>query len=424
MVLGSVAACSAAGGQDDDHGGGGGGAGGQGAAAGTGGGLVELDGGGRDAAPPPAVAHLKGKVVAPQGTIPIAGALVYLSSGAPESIPDKNYCQTCVRLPEGTPFTFSNPDGSFDLGVPDTGRFTLVVQKGQFRRYRGVDVVLGDQPVPQELTTLPRKTDAALGDTIPKLAVVQGQWDAIEVALAKFGLAQLQPAPFGLGVTVKPGTASFAIINDKQAFLSNPARLVQHNVVFLPCSGSDGTTCNDFVPGNGAVKAAVQNYVAAGGKLYVTDYSYEFVRQPFPGYVDWVGQSSALGSACQGGQYDARANVLDPGLKSWLSAQGVGDFDVKASWTIIDKVNPVATTDLEGNPTTVTPKVWVEGQVPSFGAKPTTISFERSCGRVLFSTYHTEAGQTTATAPMLPQELALLYVILEIGVCIEPPRPQ
>ncbi len=34
------------------------------------------------------------------------------------------------------------------------------------------------------------------------------------------------------------------------------------------------------------------------------------------------------------------------------------------------------------------------------------------------------SGLSLGTAPMLPQELALLYVILEIGVCIEPPRPQ
>ena len=51
--------------------------------------------------------------------------------------------------------------------------------------------------------------------------------------------------------------------------------------------------------------------------------------------------------------------------------------------------------------------------------RPTTVSFENQCGRVLFSTYHTEnstfgTGSSTLTA----QEKALLYVLLEVGVCV------
>ncbi len=422
-LVACAAACSASGGTSHS---GTGGAGGSGAAsgdasAGSGGGIA-LDAG--SDAQLPAVAHLLGKVFSPQGVLPISGALVYLASGAPASIPDHVYCDECVALPTGTPYTFSNPDGSFDLGVPSIGSRTLVVQKGQFRRFRSIDVVAGNQNVPADMTTMPRKTDPAAGDTIPKMAVVQGQWDAIEVSLAKFGLAQLQPGPFNLGVVVKPGTASFDIVTDKWAFLKDYSRLSQYNIVFIPCSGSDGTTCNDFTSGDATIQKNLQDFVAAGGKLYVTDYSYDFVDQPFPGYVDWVGQTGSIGSACQGDAYDAPATVPDQGLKDWLAAIGVTSFDVKQSWTIVDSVNPVNTTDVDGNPVTVTPKVWVEGTVPGYGQKPTTLSFVRSCGRVLFSTYHTEAGNASVSSPYLPQEAALMYILLEVGVCIEPPVPK
>jgi hypothetical protein len=128
---------------------------------------------GRRIEAPPAVAQLK-QVYAPQGSLPISGALVYLGGGSP--IPEGVYCDRCVELPAGTPYTFSQPDGSFDLPAYFTGPQSLVVQKGQFRRMRSVDVVAGDQSVDKALTTMPRRTDTAAGDNVPKMAVVQGQW--------------------------------------------------------------------------------------------------------------------------------------------------------------------------------------------------------------------------------------------------------
>ncbi len=389
--------------------------------AGTGG-SIGLDGSVGDGSKPPAVAQLKGKVVAPQGTMPISGALVYL--GPADPIPDGVYCDRCVELPSGVPFTFTNPDGSFDLGAYTTGKQDLVVQKGQFRRIRSFDVVAGDQNVPIELTTLPKKTDAAEGDNIPKMAVVQGAWDALEITLAKLGLAELEPG-FILGSQVKAGTANFTMINDRNSFLSNSAELAKYHIVFIPChNNSGGTTCDDTTSADPTIQKNLQDFVAAGGKLYVTDYSYDYLVQPFPDYVNWVDQSGQIGSACQSNPYDAPATVKDPSMKAWLAALGVTSFEVKDSWTIIDKVSPVQTTDLDGNPVTVTPKIWVEGAVPNVGTKPTTVSFVRSCGRVLFSTYHTESGNEPPSAPLLPQEAALLYVLLEVGVCVTPTVPR
>jgi D-sedoheptulose 7-phosphate isomerase len=65
------------------------------------------------------------------------------------------------------------------------------------------------------------------------------------------------------------------------------------------------------------------------------------------------------------------------------------------------------------NPAQVTPKVWVEAE----GA-PATASFHHGCGRVLYTTYHTQPT-SEANAPLEPQALALLYLVLEVGVCID-----
>src|SRR5262245_25600916 len=62
-------------------------------------------------------AHLTGQVVAPEGTIPVSGVLVYVTSTAPTPVPDQVYCDQCVDLPFGTPFTYTDATGHFDLEV-------------------------------------------------------------------------------------------------------------------------------------------------------------------------------------------------------------------------------------------------------------------------------------------------------------------
>ena len=370
---------------------------------------------------PAAVAHLKGQVFAPEGTIPISGALVYLTSTMPEPIPNGVYCDRCVKIAKGVSYTYSGPGGEFDLSAYAVGSYQLVVQKGAFRRVRPFQVVAGSSVVPRELSTLPGKSDKSHGDDIPKMAVMVGAWDAIENSLAKLGLGNVN----GKG-QLDRSSASFDLFEnafppnpkakDPQKLLNDPAILSQYQIVFLPCSGSDGVTCNDNQPGAPGVQKNLQDFVAAGGKLYATDYSYEYVRQPWPAYVDWQDEQSSLGSACQATAYDAPATIEDKGLGDWLGAIGISKVVLKQNWTTVEKVSSVATTDLDGKPVNVTPKVWVTGETPS-GPRPSTLSFERGCGRVLYSTYHTEG---TGGAQLLPQEKALLYVLLEVSVCVGP----
>ncbi len=50
------------------------------------------------------------------------------------------------------------------------------------------------------------------------------------------------------------------------------------------------------------------------------------------------------------------------------------------------------------------------------------MSFDQQCGRVLYSTYHAEGDVDSA---LLAQEKALLFILLEVGVCIgEQPPPR
>jgi len=387
-----------------------------------------IDGTMGDIATPPAKSHLTGKVVAPEGTIPISGALVYVSASPPKAIPETTFCDRCVKLTAETPWTTTKADGTFDLPTWYTGALNLIVQKGQFRRVRPITVPEeGVLDVPLELTTLPGRMDKANGDDIPKMAIVPGSWDRIDVSLAKLGLAKITGSKPLFGPTIDYATAGFDYYeptkpldpNDPKQptqLLKKPEILGQYHIVFIPCDGDTGAEqwCTSTLATDGTVKDNLTKFVVDGGKMYVTDFSYEYVRQLFPEYVEWVGQTSTIGSACEHGAYDAPAQVQDQGLQDWLTAQNITDWSVEANWTSIQKVNTVDTTDMDGNPTKVTPKVWVIGKGPN------TLSFERSCGRVLYSTYHTEADKGSTTE-LLTQEKALLYILLEVAVCVAPP---
>jgi hypothetical protein len=374
----------------------------------------------------PVVATLTGVVKAPEGTIPISGALVYLVGSPPDPIPTGVYCDECVKLESGTPFTLSKPDGSFSLGVTNLGSQFLVVQKGQFRRIRQINVTAGAVSVPVASTTMPKKTDDAAGDTIPHMALVNGAWDAIDMSLAGMGLGTVtNSGPLGTKQVDKK-TAPYDYYYGAPAFspgskgdytkiLNDYSVLSQYHIVFLPCSWSDQTTCNVSQPSaTPAVQANLQRFVKAGGKLYATDYSYEFVRQVFPGYVKWKEQTSTVGSACLKGAWDGAASSPDKGLTEWLAAQSITSFTVQQNWTALDSVAPQMTTDAKGAPLLETPKIWVNAAAGGYGTIPTTVSFQQACGRVLYSTYHTEGS----SAGLLPQERALLYILLEVGVCI------
>ena len=344
------------------------GASGSGNGSGGSGGGFSLTGG--NGGTPTAVAHLQGKVVAPEGTIPISGALIYLVPAIPEAIPGGVYCDRCVELDASTPYTESAADGSFSVPAYHTGSQYLVVQKGQFRRVRQVEIIEGDQAVPSEFSTLPSKTDKAAGDDVPKMAILVGAWDDISSSLQKLGLDASAYDRFEYSF---PPNSNDPLSPDKLLF--DEAVMNGYHIVFTPCDSTDGTTCGYMPSGDSAVQQNLQQYVAKGGKLYVTDYSYDYIRQTWPEYIDWENQDSQFGSACLTGSYDAPAQVEDEGMKDWLAAQGITNFTLEENWTMIASLNTVATTDADGKAVDITPKNWVSGQTGS-GVRPATVSFE------------------------------------------------
>jgi len=365
------------------------------------------DAGDPSKARPPQIGTLTGKVVMPEGTIPLSDALIYLTDKVPAPIPTGAYCDKCVGL-DSYAFTYSKPDGTFALPSYQEGEQFIVVQKGQFRRARKITVAKGEHLVDQEMTRLPKKTDAANGDTTPRMLIWPGQWDHVERSLKKIGVEDFE--------LFQPGF-------DINAYSNKLKELPNYHIVFLPCSGTvreSGQSPACEVNVDPKVKAATQDFVAKGGKLYVSDWSYEYVRQGWPGAVKWVGETNQIGSGCQPGGGDLPAHFDDQSLSDWMSAIGEGNAMLKAAWSAIDKVSPIQSIDENGATFTQTPKVWASVKQGN-GTKPATVSFQDRCGRVLYSTYHAEGSDSAfGGSDFLAQEKALMHILLEVGVCVGP----
>ena len=358
-------------------------------------------------APAEAVGHLRGTVMAPNGTLPIAGAVLYLTTKAPEPEPEKVYCDACVHLDAATPFALSDEKGEFVLAPNAVGPQYLVVQKGGFRRVREIQVAKGEATLDTVLTSLPPRTDLAAGDEVPRMTVVHGQYDEIEASLHKLGIHD----------SAIEVVQSALIGQAASSFLTDKARVDAKHIVFLPCGDFTQPAPNTDLSADPAIQDNLRSFVDAGGRLYVTDWHYDFVAKTFPGFIDWAGGGSAPCSGCERVAYDAPATVNDPALAAWMTAQNLPGFTLQKNYTTIASVNSVATTDAAGMTKTVTPHVWVSGAKSAGKKAPATVSFEHGCGRVLFSTYHTEPFSNDLT----PQERALLGILLEASVCNDSP---
>lgn len=407
---------------------------------------IKLDvGGGQDGN----TVRLTGRVVAPNGEIPIAGALVYVTGQPPAGIPDGVYCDECQVLGPNDAYAVTAPNGTFEIlagaGLSG-GSLSLVVKKGQFMRIEPFEITVesGEQAVSEAQTRLPSVYDPAVGHYIPRIALGYASFaDRLEDVLAKFGLGQLQIV--GAGEKLVPGTEPFDIFENGGGnggfntpgtiadLVSDPDWLDDYHIVFLPCSGNTHAGVLDMTRIQN-----IRDWVAAGGRWYASDYSNEWLEHVFPDYQTLVGEPDNA----DGGSYSSTATILDDGLLAWLDA-------LPADYKDINPVNPglgyptlntLPTVETVGNYSTVASvaqifvpdgmggqvdvghKVWLEGPGGGVvGDHPLTIAGTFGCGRLQFTSYHTTSGGSYYG--LTPQELVLLYTILEIGVCQENPLP-
>lgn len=391
--------------------------------------------------------RLRGYVWAPNGEIPVSGALVYTTPTAPEGVPQHVYCAECRELGPDDHSVATGPDGSFSLGTIAADAKYLVVTKGQFMRVTEIALTEGDDiTLPDEDTTLPAVNEPEQGLYIPRIAIGDGSFDRLEDALAKFGLGDT--SIMDMEERLVPGTEPFDLYDNGRdptqdgltsqgtfgELVADPERLAQYHIIFLPCSGEEYL---DVLDDEQNVQN-IRDWVEAGGRWYVSDWSNEWLIRIFPEYqrLHDDGFGTDLGS------YDALANILDEGLLKWLEAIPEGLRDINPlndeshptlsdlpnvmtvdNWSAVVAAPQVLVEDENGQKVNVGHKVWLEGDGLGLGVHPLTVTGQFGCGKIQFTSYHT--AEFFDYVGLSPQELVLIYTILEIGTCQTPlPPPQ
>jgi hypothetical protein len=385
---------------------------------------------------------ISGVVKAPNGIDPVPGALVYLPREVTE-FPAEVRCEVCSQLTDNAVVAAATDyDGSFTLGpIPTADNqqpglpVQVVAQKGRFRRLENVTInnVCADN---QAQLQLPGRNDGF--NTIPKIAVATGDYDKMECVLLKLGLEQGHFDLFD-GIETFPPFVNgdpMAVGNLGQLIQDLP-RMKQYNIIFLNCAND---TYEQLLT-NPTVRANIHDYVQAGGRLYVTDWSYDYVEQipEFAPMIDFGPSASGdapepMNAAAIGsGGITTDALVLDDGLRLWLEA-----VERVTGQNLISAASRVHIQHFLGGwvmqrevPARPESKVWLNGPVTGDGLSgdlPLTTTFDYAqCGRVLYSSYHTlgrdDGGLTGFPAycdsgPLSPQERVLLYLIMHVADCI------
>ncbi|MBU1244917.1 hypothetical protein KKD52_07275 [Myxococcota bacterium] len=365
--------------------------------------------------------------------IPVPQALVAAYSYEP---PDPTplpggLCNQCVDVPNGVIHAFSDTDGSFELFLYPNTNYWLVVQKGEFRRVTqytagGLDEVEDLEPaagLPRNpTTTLPNRFNPNLKQWIPKILVVEGTYEQMDLLFESMGF------DYGVEIVVVSDSSASGIFNDMN-------QLRQYNLIVTTC-GDDASYLT-----TATARANLRQYVYEGGKLYVDDFSYDFAEQPFPEFLNFMadGSTCGMGTSAPGtvgdcnnwSSYSPMGTPGDPYLDAWLGIINPGGtIELLAAWDIIHSMNPGLQGECEDDmdPNCVDgnyigpPKVWMYGDWSGYTHNPVTVSWNYYCGKVLYTVYHTHSGSggTGWDYALILQEKIMMYLIMEIQTCTDP----
>ncbi len=389
---------------------------------------------------------ITGTVFAPNGTLPLYGADVYVPRDALPPIVDGVVCGQCQDLP-GSPIaaTKSGTNGEFTLvNVPAGQNIPLVVSIGKWRRQITIPAVAEctTTAVGSGDTRLPRTK--AEGD-LPKIAVTTGNADSLECLFRKMGIDDSEiTTSAGAGrVNLYNGNggnqfaAGFAggsgALPSATPFWASAANLNQYDIVVLSCEGNQN---GDTKPQ--AALNALKSYADGGGRVFTSHWHNIWIGGDFQGgdgqsvpaweniaswsantnnppnpttatidqndnpkgaaFAEWmvnVGGSTTPGVLPITQARITSTALVDPGAEQWvyLTGQQGGNGNEGVQ-------NFQFTTPYEGPP-------------------------ENRCGKVVFSDMHV-SGTVNGTSypsycdggPLTPQEKALIFMLFDIASCV------
>jgi len=362
---------------------------------------------------------LAGTAFAPNGTDPVSAPEISVWDHQPQALPRGVACETCGAVTTDTPLatTTGATNGVFSLSLDSLKKAAtlfVTVGKGRFRKVlANVPISCGANNLTAGQSSLPKSS--AEGD-VPKIAISSGNKDHLEKVVSAMGITE-----FDCVKGLPPGSSSETCTSGTTlgALLSDPNALAGYGLLFIACAPND-----EYEPGSGTAPAGgaanLKNWVTQGGKLVVTDDSYDYVEQLFPDAIDFQGTAGTPGNPQPTNTAEIgtaatslTATITDATLLAWL--QLFPNTVTNGAVTVQGFLSKWAVQRAPGMGTDVIAHgaaSWTGGS----GDVPLTSRFVvNGCGRVIFSSYHTDSGGTG----LLPQERILEYLMLEVAVCTQ-----
>ncbi len=378
---------------------------------------------------------------------PLFDALVYIPNGQVAAFTTGITCSQCGEEASGDPIVSARTDfqGRFVLeNVPVSAAMNLVIQLGRWRRQVPIPATTAcvDTPLDAELTRLPRNKSE--GD-IPLIAISTGAVDGLECVLRKIGVddAEFTNPDGGGRIHLYRGEgAAGTRINgstpNEGVLLDTPSTLDDYDLVLFPCQGGS-------YPGRATAqrRANLVNYADAGGRIFATHYSYDWMHttDPFNDVATWDAGVASIDDQ------DGIINTSFPkGLifAQWLVNVGAstveGLMPVKVVRQNMDAVvDPLGTQWMSGfgdcDPDGNNCNEGAEIPLHMTFNTPVGAAPEDQCGRALFSDFHisddSDLGSTTfpagcndaPTVAMTPQEKLVEFMLFDLGACLTPDVP-
>ena len=445
-----------------------------------------------------ATTTLSGHVYDPADLHPLYNVLVYIPNNPTDPnltspFPAGVTCDQCSAASSaaGQPLISANSayDGSFTLtGVPVGSAIPIVIQNGRWRRQFTVNIATacgsntitasnttpvnwlsGSQPLMAASGHLTFPTSSTLGD-IPRIAILSGSYDMVECELRKLGIADTEfvnPGAWGQGNHVQfyaaaDPTAQAKGWNTKHGGYGGTGALISASTpAQTQLFGTDATTghlninqydlvineCEGYQETEPAAQqAALATYVGIGGRLFASDFAYDWLFQnpTLEGAANWGGNNSGCGFAVTGTIDPAPTNPTGTAFQDWLqftgvSASGSGTVSIDPAFPNVTSVNGptvewLYTNNSEydgaqcGGPDVPTPiPIHFTFNTP-IGAAPA-----QQCGLVTFSDWHASSGFTSQqfTFPneckqngypttMTDQETILEFMLFDATSCVTP----
>jgi hypothetical protein len=408
-----------------------------------------------------ATTTVTGTVFAPNGTLPLPEALVYVPNEATtypyglEPFVDGvagGVCEQCAANVTGAPLisTLSAVDGTFTLtNVPVGNDIPLVIQLGRWRRLVTVDVpACVTTQVPAANTRLPTmQGEGNAMDNIPQIAIATGDVDALECVIRKLGVDDdefTNPDDGGRihfyqdnGAEIDNSTPSYDELFADQDTLDG------YDALIFACRGGDHDIDDDDQHRILDVSSNAASYVNKGGRAYFTHFSYSWLYDIMPSdALPWPG-GGVDSASVNADSWDDVVGEINTGFpKGALFAEWLGLPTVNAlTDTNPPRIDVEEARNNMGSPLGNVPaESWIHNYQDDPEAATLHLTFNTpwgappssQCGRVLFSGFHVTTNSSTNgddfpsecnNNAMTPQEKVLAFMLFDLTSCIQPFNP-